>query len=439
MGHFRMPSLGADMEEGTLVEWKVAEGDRVHRGDIVAAVDTDKATIEVEVFEDGVVAELLAEPGDVLPVGAPLAVITGAEPERAAEPKPAPEPGPVDEEPELAAEEVALVRSPVLRHLADRLGVDLDELHGSGPGGRVTRDDIEHAASAGASSGGEAHRPRPSRRRTVPASPRARRRAERAGINLGAVHAASADGAIRERDVVTASAAGPASDAAIATDRAASMRRAIARTMARSNTEIPHYHLATTIDLDAATAWLRTHNEGRPPAERLLPAALVLRAVALAAQRTPQLNGAWVDDGFRPSDGVHLGIAVSLRGGGLIAPVIRDAQRRSVGQIMETLADLVARTRRGALRASEVDGASLTVTNLGDRGVEVVHGVIHPPQVALVGVGRIQPRALVVDGQVVARPSTVVSLAADHRATDGQIGSRLLNDIDALLQRPEEL
>lgn len=429
MGHFRMPSLGADMEQGTLVEWKVAEGDQVHRGDIVAAVDTDKATIEVEVFEDGVVAELLAQPGDVLPVGAPLAVITGAEPE----PSPAPEPVPA---PEPSHEDVVAVHSPVIRHLADRLGVDLDELHGSGPGGRVTRDDVEHAAPAG---GDEPHRPRPSRRGTVPASPRARRRAEQAGIDLAAVRAASADGAIRERDVLAARAGEPAPSAEVPTDRAASMRRAIARTMSRSNTEIPHYHLATTVDLDAATTWLGAHNEGRPPAERLLPAALVLRAVALAAQRTPQLNGVWVDNDFRPSDGVHLGVAVSLRGGGLIAPVLRDVQRRSVGQIMEALTDLVARTRRGALRASEVDGASLTVTNLGDRGVEVVHGVIHPPQVALVGVGRIQQRALVVDGQVVARPSTIVSLAADHRATDGQIGSRLLNDIDALLQRPEEL
>jgi pyruvate dehydrogenase E2 component (dihydrolipoamide acetyltransferase) len=335
-----------------------------------------------------------------------------------------------------AHEDVVAVRSPVIRHLADRLGVDLDELHGSGSGGRVTRDDVEHAASA---HGVESHQPRPSRRRRVPASPRARRRAERAGIDLAVVRAASADGAIRERDVVAARAAAPAPGAQAPTDRAASMRRAIARTMSRSNTEIPHYHLSTTVDLDAATAWLRSHNDGRPPAERLLPAALVLRAVALAAQRTPQLNGVWVDDGFRPSDGVHLGIAVSLRGGGLIAPVIRDAQRRSVGQMMEALTDLVARSRRGALRSSEVDGATLTVTNLGDRGVEVVHGVIHPPQVALVGVGRIQQRALVVDGQVVARPSAVVSLAADHRATDGQIGSRLLNDIDALLQRPEEL
>jgi pyruvate dehydrogenase E2 component (dihydrolipoamide acetyltransferase) len=227
--------------------------------------------------------------------------------------------------------------------------------------------------------------------------------------------------------------------AAAPTDRAATMRRAIARTMSRSNREIPHYHLASTVDLDAAVAWLREHNEGRPPAQRLLPAALVLRAVALAAVRTPQLNGAWVDDAFVPGVGVHLGIAVSLRGGGLIAPVLHDADRLGPDEIMAVLTDLVARSRRGALRASEVDGAGLTVTNLGDRGVEVVHGVIHPPQVALVGVGRIQQRALVVDGAVVARPSTVVSLAADHRATDGQVGSRLLNDIDALLQRPDEL
>jgi pyruvate dehydrogenase E2 component (dihydrolipoamide acetyltransferase) len=444
MGHFRMPSLGADMEQGTLVEWKVAEGDRVHRGDIVAAVDTDKATIDVEVFEDGVVTELLAQPGDVLPVGAALAVI-GSDLPGAAEPvepepvEPAPvapapaHPEPAHPEPSgIAHDEASAVHSPVLRHLAERLGVDLDGLVGSGPGGRVTRADVEEAAGPTPAPQSPALQP-PAREGRVVASPRARRRAALAGVDLAAVRAAGADGAVRERDVLAVA------GAAAPTDRAATMRRAIARTMSRSNREIPHYHLASTVDLDAAVAWLREHNEGRPPAQRLLPAALVLRAVALAAVRTPQLNGAWVDDAFVPGVGVHLGIAVSLRGGGLIAPVLHDADRLGPDEIMAVLTDLVARSRRGALRASEVDGAGLTVTNLGDRGVEVVHGVIHPPQVALVGVGRIQQRALVVDGAVVARPSTVVSLAADHRATDGQVGSRLLNDIDALLQQPDEL
>ena len=443
MGHFRMPSLGADMEQGTLVEWKVAEGDRVHRGDIVAAVDTDKATIDVEVFTDGVVTELLAQPGDVLPVGAPLAVIASAaaeapapvvEPERAV--PAAPEPS------ATTHDEAVAVHSPVLRHLAERLGVDLDAVVGSGPGGRVTRTDVERAAPSPPPEQPPVTRP-PARVGRVVASPRARRRAAQAGVDLAAVQATASDAAVRERDVLAAATRAVPTEAvpteAVPTDRAASMRRAIARTMSRSNREIPHYHLATTVDLDAAESWLRQHNEDRPPAQRLLPAALVLRAVALAAVRTPQLNGTWVDDAFVPASGVHLGVAVSLRGGGLVAPVIRDADRLAPTELMATLADLVGRARRGALRASEVDGAGLTVTNLGDRGVEVVHGVIHPPQVALVGVGRIQQRALVVDGVVVARPSTIVTLAADHRATDGQVGSRLLNDIDALLQRPDEL
>jgi pyruvate dehydrogenase E2 component (dihydrolipoamide acetyltransferase) len=451
MGHFRMPSLGADMEQGTLVEWKVAEGDTVHRGDIVAAVDTDKATIDVEIFEDGVVTELLAQPGDVLPVGAPLAVIGDAAVPPPAPAVPAVPAVPAAEEPAVpppapvvaAVEEPGQVHSPVLRHLADRLGVDVDAVEGSGPGGRVTRTDIEHAGiDVGAT------RPADGRPDRVRASPRARRSAARSGVELTAVLPTAPDGALRERDVLAVAArpvaarpvaARPVPSEAAPADRSATMRRAIARTMARSNREIPHYHLATTVDLGATMSWLREHNEGRAPAQRLLPAALVLRAVALAVLRTPQLNGAWVDDGFRPATGVHLGVAVSLRGGGLVAPVLRDADRSNPQELMATLADLVTRARRGGLRASEMDGAGLTVTNLGDRGVEVVHGVIHPPQVALVGVGRIQERALVVDGAVVARPSAILSLAADHRASDGQVGSRLLNDIDALLQRPEDL
>jgi pyruvate dehydrogenase E2 component (dihydrolipoamide acetyltransferase) len=216
------------------------------------------------------------------------------------------------------------------------------------------------------------------------------------------------------------------------------MRRAIGALMARSAREIPHYHLATTIDISAALAWLAEANEQRSVSERLLPGALLLKATALAAREVPALNGFW-DGSFRPAPAVHLGVAVSLRGGGLIAPAIHDADLLTLDELMAALRDLVGRVRTGRLRSSEMSDPTLTVTNLGDQGVDEVHGVIYPPQVALVGFGRVTDRPWASGGMLGVRPTVRATLAADHRATDGMIGARLLNAIDRLLQHPEDL
>jgi pyruvate dehydrogenase E2 component (dihydrolipoamide acetyltransferase) len=216
------------------------------------------------------------------------------------------------------------------------------------------------------------------------------------------------------------------------------MRRAIAELMARSAREIPHYHLATTVDMAPALAVVAARNTSRPPAERLLPAALVLKATALAAAEVPGFNGTW-DDGYVPAPSVDLGVAVALRGGGLLVPAIHDADRLSLDELMESLRDLVARARSGRLRGSEVAGPTLTVTNLGDQGAEEVHGVIYAPQVALVGVGRVVERPWAEDGMLGVRPTVRLTLAADHRASDGHAGSRFLAAIDAHLATPEDL
>jgi pyruvate dehydrogenase E2 component (dihydrolipoamide acetyltransferase) len=199
--------------------------------------------------------------------------------------------------------------------------------------------------------------------------------------------------------------------------------------------------LAATIDLSAATAWLRTTNEGRPPAERLLMAAALLKASALAVRQVPALNGFWdeASGGFRPSEAVHLGVAVSLRGGGLVAPAIHEADRLTLDELMAALRDLVARARSGRLRSSEMADPTITVTNLGDQGADEVHGVIYPPQVALVGFGRVADRPWAQDGMLGVRPTVRASVAADHRASDGLVGARFLAVLDRLLQTPEEL
>jgi pyruvate dehydrogenase E2 component (dihydrolipoamide acetyltransferase) len=218
------------------------------------------------------------------------------------------------------------------------------------------------------------------------------------------------------------------------------MRRAIAAAMSRSNREIPHYHLLHHTPLSHTLAWLEQRNASCPVTERVLPVALFCRAVVLAAQRVPGLNGFWRDDRYEPSDAVHLGFAISLRGGGgLVAPAVLDADALDLDGLMAALRDLTGRVRAGRLRGREMTDATITVTNLGDQGVEVVHGVIYPPQVALVGFGRVVERPWVDGGTFAARPVVSLSLAGDHRASDGIVGARFLATVDRLLQHPEEL
>lgn len=461
-----MPSLGADMDEGTLQEWLVHPGDQVHKGDPVAVVETAKSMIEVECFETGTLGKLLVEPGTTVPVGTALALIEPpAEPakkrekprkpekpkraKKAEEQRPVrtaaqhptpparPEPAHVPAPP-AAHERGHLEAGPLLRRLAQRSGIELETLQGSGPGGRVTRTDVEQAATAGTAAP-------PSR---VRVSPLARRLAAELDVDLAEVTGTGKDGTVRAADVRKA-APGPATTAPpprhIAApvrpseDRADAMRQAIAGLMARANRDIPHYYLSTTVDLATAMAWLHEHNRRTPVGERLLPAALLLKAAALAAREVPELNGFWTDDRFTAGNGVHLGVAVSLRGGGLVAPALRNADALELPRLMTALKDLVARARTGRLRGSEVSGSTITVTNLGDQGVEAVFGVIYPPQVALVGFGRVVDRPWAVDGLLGVRPVVTATLSADHRATDGAVGAHYLTVVDRLLQNPEQL
>lgn len=419
-----MPSLGADMTEGTIVEWLVAPGDVLHRGDVVAVVDTEKAAIDVECFHDGVLDKILVPQGQKVAVGTPLAVIRGAEPLTTAG---APEHPP-------AAAAPPRIGSPLTRKRAAEAGVDLGELIGTGPDGLVTRADVERAVdgaqrepASGAPTTTAAPRPR--------ISPYARRLALERGIDPATLTSSSAAGVLHARDVP---ATAPPQAAATEPPEVV-LRRVTAALMTRSKRQIPHYYLSSDIELDEPLEWLRGHNRAVPVTARVLPAAMLLRAVALALRAVPELNGHWLDDRFRPGEGVHLGVAVALREGGLVVPVIRDADALPLDELMARLRGATERARSGRLRSSEVSGATLTVTNLGELGTDSVYGVIYPPQVALVGFGAIRTRPWAIDKNLITRPVVTATLSADHRATDGAVGARLLREIDRQLHRPEEL
>lgn len=384
MSDFLMPSLGADMESARVVEWLVKPGDSVKRGDVIVVVETDKGAIEIEVFDDAVVEELVAPLDAELAVGALLARLRGKHETPA--PAPAPRPStphvaPMAVVPPLQAPRAMPpapgaptpgrpAASPAARRRADERGLDLATIRGSGPGGAVLLADVEAVT------------PKPRR-----------------------------PGGF---------------------DRAA-MRRAIGAAMARAKREIPHYYLAQDIDFGPAQAWLTRANASRPVDARLLPAVLLLRAVGRAVARVPALNGHFIEGAFRPGDGVHVGWAVALRGGGLIAPAIHHVDRLTIDELMAALRDVVQRARGGGLRGSELMDATITVTNLGERGADSVLPIIHPPQVAMVGFGRVVMRPWVVEDQVVPRPVVRVSLAGDHRVSDGHQGSALLAEIEKLL------
>jgi pyruvate dehydrogenase E2 component (dihydrolipoamide acetyltransferase) len=371
MIEFSMPALGADMERGTLLEWRVRPGDAVRRGQVVAVVDTVKAAIDVECWHDGTVHALLAEPGALLPVGAPLAVLREAGESAAA----------------VEAAWVAKTASAALQRTA---GAD------AGP--------IESATA----------------RRLVPPP-------------------AAPPPLMPQLGPQGRTAAAHPRLSPYARRRAQEMRGVIAAAMSRSKREIPHYYLAQDVPLLHATAWLQQKNLSRPPAQRLLMAALLLKAVAAALTRVPGFNGYWREDRYEPAEGIHLGVAISLRAGGLVAPALHDVPALDLETVSLALVDLVKRTRAGQLRSSELADPTLTVTALGEQGVDQVFGIIHPPQVALVGFGRVAPRAWVTDDGIQAVPVVGATLSADHRATDGHQGALLLAEILEQLQDPAAL
>ena len=373
MIEFKLPSLGSDMDQGKLLEWRVKPGDTVKRGDVVAVVDTSKAAVDVEIWQEGTVRELVVAPGATVPVGTVLAILLAP--------------------------------------------------------GESTDFGTTQAVSATIRS---VSAPAPAARRRI--SPAARRRAEELAIDVDTVTGTGPDDAVTLQDVEQAAAA-----RAEPQDRQAEMRKAIAAAMARSWREIPHYFVSSTLDLSPMLSWLQGENARRAIPQRLHYAVPLIKAVALALKATPVLNGHYGERGFEPAAAVNLGIAVAMRGGGLIAPAILDADALDLDTLMASLNDLVARVRGGRLRGSELSASTATLTNLGEDTADALQPIIYPPQVAIIGCGQIAERPWAQDDALSARRTMTITVGGDHRVSDGRSAAAFLRRIDDLLRQPERL
>jgi pyruvate dehydrogenase E2 component (dihydrolipoamide acetyltransferase) len=412
--------MGADMTEGTLLKWVKQVGDSVQRGEVIAEIETDKATIELEAYESGTVIKLVAQEGDVVPVGDVIALL--GEPSEAAtdvERKPpavkparraiepevkerataaaAPAPAPGRAGAPAAGETDGRIRvSPVARRIAREAGVDISALRGSGPDGRILRRDVEAAV------------------------------------------AATSKGATRGAPAAAVTAAAAARPPAGTPEGLSKMRQAIARRMTLSKQTQPHYYLTLDIDMTAALAFREQFNASATDEQRVSINDLVVKACAIALERHPKFNAAFSEEGLVYRERVNVCIGIALDDG-LIAPALLDCQAKSLGRIAIESKDLINRAKTGHLKADEYSDGTFTITNLGAFGVETLIGIINPPQAAILGVGSVMPQAVVRDGQVVVRQVMKVALSADHRVSDGAEGARFIKEIQALLEGPAAL
>jgi pyruvate dehydrogenase E2 component (dihydrolipoamide acetyltransferase) len=414
-----MPKLSEAMESGRVIKWLKQEGERVAGGDILAEVETDKADVEMEAFGSGVLRKILVPAGARVPVGALIAVIAepeedisavlaetpaGAPPTAAPAPAPAAAPTPAPAPPEAApagAPTPARVKaSPLARKIAARAGVDLTRLQGSGPGGRIVRRDVEAALAAA---------PSPAQAAAVAAPP--------------------------------AAAVAPAAPAVTGPDwedrPLSPMRAAIARQMPLSKGPVPHFYLTTEVAMDRA--WeLREELQQLEGEPRISLNDLILRATTLALLAHPEINASFQGAAIRVWRRVHLGIAVALEDG-LITPVLRDCQAKSLRQLAADARDLVERARARRLRAPELSGATFTVSNLGMFGVTEFSAIINPPEGAILAVGAVRRIPVAIAEGVGLGRRMALTLSCDHRVMDGAMGARFLETLRRLLEAPLRL
>ena len=427
MIEFLMPSLGADMEDATLIEWKKKPGDTVKPGDIIAEVETQKELIEIEIFEEGTIGELLIKEGTKVPVGTVMALINPNEvtletkkeekvPESIDTPK---------------AEDLSIKTAP----LAERISEDNDPPKITETDEAITKDHVDNPIEKVEVIG-------------FKDSPSVKTIAEDSPIDLSQITGTEPEGAITKEDVDVPIAEGekneietvdkiPVEIEKLGTP-AEVIRSAVVAAMSKSNREIPHYYLEKKIDMTHALAWLHVANSKRSLKQRLLPVTLLIKATAKSLLEFPDLNAIW-DNGLQLKKDINIGFVVSLRTGGIIVPTLNQINLKSIDEIMDTLNDIIPRARALRLLSSELSDATITLTNISDGGADSIFGVIYPPQVAIIGFGSIVEQPFAENEMIGIRPSISVTLAGDHRATDGLTGSRFLVTLNKYLQIPEAL
>ena len=423
-----MPALGADMRDGTLMEWQIKPGDHVEKGDIIAIIETSKGAIDMESYHTGTITELLIEPDIKLPVGSVMARMTSDTSVSN------------DIEHTQPVSTTADTSQPVAEAEAEELPPYIAPKTAR-PSVNEPKPISDTVTDTGLSKHISETSPSESQQRQY-ASPVARKTAHLSGIELSTLTGSGPYGAVLLRDLpkdADSQTPPPADKTKSVRQDVSPMRQAISDAMSRSKKEIPHYYLALDIDLTKVQTWLAEQNQQREPEQRLLLPAVILNAIARQLVKFPDLNGFYQDGRFTPSEEVNIGNTISLREGGLVIPGILNADQLSVDQTMDALRDLAERSRRGRLRSSEISQTTITVTSIGERGADSITGVIYPPQVAIIGLGRQRQAPVIRENQIEVGEIMTVTLAADHRVSDGVTGARFLQALAKQLQHPEAL
>ena len=455
-----MPQMGYDMQQGTVVRWHKQEGDAVARGDVLADIETDKATVEFEAFVSGVLRKIVAQEGIAIPVGDLIAVITGPDealPEGLLSGRGS---GNKDDAPvgngatSVAAQPVSTVASappaaspggevrasPIARRLAREQGIDLAVVTGTGPGGRIVEKDVLSHTDAGAQTS-----PVATAAAEVRASPIARRLAREGGIELALVTGTGPGGRIVEQDVLNnlEAASQPSSDAASASAHPeqvdlSRMRQTIAKVTSDSKRDTPHFYVSSEVDMTKATEMRGDLNEVLASESRVSVNDLVVKACAMALQKFPKFNAFYQGGHLQMNPDINIGIAIALESG-LIVPGINGCQAKSLVEIAAASRDLIARAHSGTLRNEEYSGTTFSVSNLGMFDVDSFTAIIYPPHAAILAVGRVKEQAVARDGQVTVAQIMTATLSVDHRVADGAEAARFIMEIKGLLEKPAAL
>ena len=451
-----MPQMGYDMQEGTVVRWVKREGEEVARGEVLAEIETDKATVEYEAFVGGVLRKIVAEEGVAIPVGDLIAVITAPdEPlpddlgiSSPAETPATAQPAAVSQAPQVtpAAPPSGEVRaSPIARRIAREQGIDLATLNGSGPGGRIVEADVLAAAEAKAREAMVAAAPG-----GVLASPIARRLARERGIDLTSLTGSGPGGRIVEADVLAASEAAavaelvPAQAEALAAEESVDrldlsrMRQTIARVTGDSKRETPHFYVSSDVDMSKAMVLRADINQAVPSESRVSVNDLIVKACAMALQRYPKFNAFFRGDHLQMNANVNIGIAIALESG-LIVPGINGCENKTLTEIAASSRDLISRAHTGTLRNEEYSGTTFSISNLGMFDVDSFTAIIYPPHAAILAVGRVKEQPVVRDGQVAVSQMMNATLSVDHRVADGAEAAQMLMEVKRLLENPVTL